>query len=764
MSFENAAMLIGLVAIAIPPIIHLLNRRRYDVIDWGAMQFLQISEVTRRRLLIEEILLMALRMVLIAVLVLSLADPRVQMSLFSGGQPPNRDIVLVIDGSASMTYKNGDKSAHDLAQEWATNFLNSLHAGDSVAVLVARKQPVLIAPKLTRDLEHVRDHLHRLPEPSGGSNLAGAVKAAYRILDDSHRRNRDIIILSDGQRYGWADEQSLRGWNDLANKYDSAVVDKPRLWAVNLDPQRPAKPANWSLAPLVASRAVVAANQEITFRTAILLSGPTKYEPPYEIRVELDGKLAFKLDPPKEAKLEGGQVPLRFELKIPKYGSHLVSVILEPDPPKSQRPAGYVLKDQLPIDNRRDFAIEVVNALPVLLVDGEEKTDVPTRSSNFLRDALSPARDETPVIKTRVQTISEFTPASLRDDAVNGKGEDRPRVLILNNVPRLNPVQQQAVETFLREGGGVLVTAGERVDGDWYNANLYVNGKGWLPGKFDKMQGDESSMSSKWSRPIRESLTHPALAMFRRPGVGGLDIATFARWWKLIPPDISEAGSVIAKLDQPGNPLFLEGKRGDGRIILSAVPLDNSWRTNLTDLPAYVPLTHELIYYLASARASEHNLEPGQPLRYRLPKNASQAGLTLQSPSDKEPKPLVIGTEEDDKHYLASVSEQAQGPLLIHEGMIESGVWKLNTADKQTIFYVVQPDAREADLTPFDESDKKGVEEYVKVGYENEVDNLIKLFPSKSPEQEFWWWFLLGVILLLCSEVWFTRKIVKSRA
>src|SRR5204862_4559593 len=101
-------------------------------------------------------------------------------------------------------------------------------------------------------------------------------------------------------------------------------------------------------------------------------------------------------------------------------------------------------------------------------------------------------------------------------------------------------------------------------------------------------------------------------------------------------------GAIIAKLDRPNNPLFLEGRRGEGRIIISAVPLDNSWRTNLIDLPAYVPLTHELIYYLASARAGEHNLEPGQPLRFRLPREMSQAGLTLQAPSDWEPKALVI--------------------------------------------------------------------------------------------------------------------------
>ncbi len=64
-------MLLGPAVLLIPPIIHLLNRRRYDIVDWGAMQFLHVSEVTRRRLMIEEML----RMGLLGVLVFALGAP-----------------------------------------------------------------------------------------------------------------------------------------------------------------------------------------------------------------------------------------------------------------------------------------------------------------------------------------------------------------------------------------------------------------------------------------------------------------------------------------------------------------------------------------------------------------------------------------------------------------------------------------------------------------------------------------------------------------
>src|SRR5215470_9421826 len=127
----NVLMLAGLAGVAIPIIIHLLNRRRYNVVDWGAMQFLQISETTRRRILIEELLLLLLRMGLIAVLVLGLASPFIDSPAFArlaGGG--DRDVVLIFDGSYSMGFADKGPSAHDAAREWATAFINDLDAGD----------------------------------------------------------------------------------------------------------------------------------------------------------------------------------------------------------------------------------------------------------------------------------------------------------------------------------------------------------------------------------------------------------------------------------------------------------------------------------------------------------------------------------------------------------------------------------------------------------------------------------------------------------
>jgi hypothetical protein len=406
----NMLMLAGLAGVSIPIIIHLLNRRRYNVVDWGAMQFLQLSETTRRRLMIEELLLMLLRMALIAILVLALAAPFVESDALARLGGGDRDVVLIFDGSYSMGYSDKGPSAHEAAKEWAQAFVNDLSAGDSVSVLQAKQQVVPVLGTPTVDLDRARDKIANLPAPAGGCDWPSAVQAAHKILAKSNRSRRDIIILSDNQRFGWADDNSLIRWELLANtlRDDSSAAVKPKIWVVNLAPNRPATTANWSLSPLTVSRAVASANQQVTFRTALVVRGQ-EYAPPHDLYVEVDGKrVVSDLKAPATAKLENGQVALSFHHRFTTPGTHLVSVTVEPDPPLSERPAGYAVKDRLPGDNRQDYAIEVLPALPVVLVDGDDKRDTKARGTDFLRDALAPARDLTPAVLAKVVRIDEF--------------------------------------------------------------------------------------------------------------------------------------------------------------------------------------------------------------------------------------------------------------------------------------------------------------------------------------------------------------------
>ena len=88
MTFLNFALLSGLAAVSIPIILHLLNRRSARIVDWGAMRFLLDSLLTRKkRIQLEEALLMASRCLLVCLLALCVARPFV---------PPGSQIPWVV--------------------------------------------------------------------------------------------------------------------------------------------------------------------------------------------------------------------------------------------------------------------------------------------------------------------------------------------------------------------------------------------------------------------------------------------------------------------------------------------------------------------------------------------------------------------------------------------------------------------------------------------------------------------------------------------
>ena len=103
--------------------------------------------------------------------------------------------------------------------------------------------------------------------------------------------------------------------------------------------------------------------------------------------------------------------------------------------------------------------------------------------------------------------------------------------------------------------------------------------------------------------------------------------------------------------------------------------------------------------------------------------------------------------------------------MLRIEGTRETGVYRLHTAEDDTIYYVVRPKmAEESDLTPCNDEDRANVAKLIPgMKYQNDREQLAEEWISEQHRQELWWWLLLGLIALLCGEVWLTRRIVKNR-
>ena len=70
--FLNPILFGGLFAVSAPVIIHLLHRRRIQQVDWGAMRFLlEMLAKRRRRLVLDQLLLLLVRALVIGCLALT---------------------------------------------------------------------------------------------------------------------------------------------------------------------------------------------------------------------------------------------------------------------------------------------------------------------------------------------------------------------------------------------------------------------------------------------------------------------------------------------------------------------------------------------------------------------------------------------------------------------------------------------------------------------------------------------------------------------
>ena len=141
-----------------------------------------------------------------------------------------------------------------------------LGPGDSVAVLVARDRVTPLVAPASFDMKKVEAALADLPRARGTSDLPMALAEALRLLEPPGNPARDVIILTDGQRFAWRPDEPAR-WSiareihqDLSRR--SGV--SPRIWAINFDSKAGAGGPNGSVAPLELSGGLITPNRPIT--------------------------------------------------------------------------------------------------------------------------------------------------------------------------------------------------------------------------------------------------------------------------------------------------------------------------------------------------------------------------------------------------------------------------------------------------------------------------------------------------------------------
>src|SRR5215510_5574192 len=127
MNFLFPLFLIGLAGLAVPVVLHLIQRERKNVVHFPSLMFLRripYQSVKRRR--IRHWLLLAMRLAALALIVLAFARPFLRRTEIVAGASGAREVVILLDRSYSMAY--GTKWTQALAA--AQSAINGMTPAD----------------------------------------------------------------------------------------------------------------------------------------------------------------------------------------------------------------------------------------------------------------------------------------------------------------------------------------------------------------------------------------------------------------------------------------------------------------------------------------------------------------------------------------------------------------------------------------------------------------------------------------------------------
>lgn len=214
MSFLQPWMLAALPLIALPIIIHLINQRRFQTIQWGAMMFLLAAQrMSRGYSRLRQWLIMLFRMLTVAGLVLAVSRPLASglLGVAAGGKADTT--IVLLDRSPSMQEQaaGGGESKLETGRQQLAQTLGALRSNRYVLIDSAgRKSQELESPAaLTR--------IATAGPASAPADLPQMLQAAYDYIKTQRAGRAEIWICSDLRSNDWLPESSR--WSALRDAF-----------------------------------------------------------------------------------------------------------------------------------------------------------------------------------------------------------------------------------------------------------------------------------------------------------------------------------------------------------------------------------------------------------------------------------------------------------------------------------------------------------------------------------------------------------------
>ena len=477
--------LLGLAAIAVPVIIHMIQRERKEVLEFPSLMFVRkIPFHSFRRQRIRHWFLLLLRCAALALLMLAFARPFFRAAALAAVTDGAREVVILLDRSYSMGYAD----RWDRAKDAARDAIDGL-AADDRATLILFDSGAEAGPRSTTDRASLTGLVNNAELGAGVTRYGPALKLAEGIFEGSDLPRLEAVLITDFQRVGVESASGVRFPSGTAltpigvGGGDEAV-------------------ANVSVAGVLFNREYFSGRERVVVAARLTNRGAAPVTG-LDVALEMDGREVETLT-----------------ADLPPNGSTTVdfAAVTLGDAPMAG--AVRTAADALPTDDVFNFVVTPGQVVRVLVVGSDRAS---TDANLFLTRALGIGT--APAFDVRTTTSGGFDAADL---------EGR-QVVILNDAPAPSGQTGQALEAFVEGGGGVLVVAGER-------SAWPADGPDLLPG----VVGSPADRDGRGGSIGFVDYSHPVFEVFAAPRSG--DVTT-ARFFRYRPVEPGPAAVVLARFD-----------------------------------------------------------------------------------------------------------------------------------------------------------------------------------------------------------------------
>lgn len=721
MSFLSLAFLAALPLAAAPILLHWFDRHRNVTIEWGAMQFLvEAAQHRTRARRLQEWWLLAMRVLAIACLVLALARPLAQTTWLS--TPDQQETIVILDNSLSMQRRVGEGTAFELAVSKARQHLGGLATGHTWRVLTTAPYPNWVSivddnGATTAASVTASDDWGNLRATLAQGDLLGALMTAIQAEPAAQVTRRRIVILTDGQALDWQDDET-EAWEQLADALDRSSLGLSIEQIPVVTSQSSIR--NLAIQRVTSQRTALGVQQPCTITALVENVGQVAMSACQLRWQEGDHVLCSQAIPALEPQATH---TVTCKLQFPSAGLRRLTCTLD-------------LTDELPADHHETLLLDVVDELPVLIVESAiDQADL-QQDSLFVQAALGWIAGE------RVDDSSVFAPTIVDIDQLPRIELARYHAVIVPQVTMLPDAAVQQLQEYAREGGGVWLAVGPRTDLDRFNHQVFNAGQGLSPLPLDRIL-DETEDEERRVTLNPQLSSHPAvmvLADQRKLDTGDIEVT---RRFRFVPPAEGHDVSVLLSQTQ-GEPVVIERQFGRGRVIVQGIPLRWEW-SGLVRSEAFVVLLQEWLTYLTEPRLTQHNLSPGEPLSLTATEtNTSQATLHLPTGDEVELTAEVI---DHANHFRTSRT------LLPGDYALEVGL-----SGDQIPFYV-RRDTRESDLTPRSAEKSRRLMEL----FARHRTGTTEHATTTAAADPVWPVLWLLMILLMVGELWLSNRMSRQR-